>query len=154
MLFGSAHTLSGGALAPTIAETAHARTSPLEAEDIDRAPGRCIFLDVFHRAHDAQRCVRIVGRYLGKRDRSHPSADPGIDGDVLLAVRTEVGDGISDDARRGVELPEFRPRPRVDRLEPPVHRSVEHDIPARGEDAAVNGKPRILDAPGLAIAGD
>src|SRR4051794_5615965 len=71
----------------------------LKREDIHRASCRCVLLDVLHRADHAERGVRIVGRDLREGDRAHPAADAGIDGDVLLAVRTKIGDRVADDAR-------------------------------------------------------
>src|SRR3954464_12176524 len=71
----------------------------LQPEHINRASSGGVLLDVFHCADHAERRVRIVGGDLREGARPHPAADAGIDGDVLLPVRTRVGDRIADDAR-------------------------------------------------------
>src|SRR3954470_4566854 len=68
----------------------------LQPEHINRASSGGVLLDVFHRADDAQPGVRVVAGALREGDRAHPAADAGIDGDVLLAVRTKVGDRVAD----------------------------------------------------------
>src|SRR6185437_4528650 len=73
----------------------------------------------------------------GEQEPVAPNA--GVDRDVLPAVRTRVRDRIADDAGTHLELPEQRAALRIDRLEPPVERSVEHDVTARGEHAAPHG---------------
>ena len=101
-------------------------------------PGAVYFLMSFIAPTTPSAGVRIVGGDIGKRDRAHPAADARVDGDVLLAVGPEVGDRVADDARRDVELPELGAGARVERLEPAVHRPVEHHVAAGGEHAAVD----------------
>src|SRR6476620_10901445 len=76
MLFGSAQTVSGGRLAasapqrPTASPTIvsrRIRPSPArrsQPEDIDRASWRRVFLDLLHRAHNAEGSVGIVRRQV------------------------------------------------------------------------------------------
>src|SRR5581483_1230890 len=131
MLFGSAQTRRAAlkGCATTAAETVVAAqtlvaqafrpahtittTNALETKHIHRASWGRVLLDLFHRADDAERGVRIISGNFRERDRTHPSADARVDGDVLFAVRTEIRDRVADDPRRAVELPQLRPGPPI-----------------------------------------
>src|SRR5205085_7652640 len=89
----------------------------LETKDIHRASCGRVLLDVFHCANHAEPCIRIVGRDIRKGDGAHPATDAGIDRDILLDIRTEVGDRVRDDAGCDVELPEVIASSCVNRLE-------------------------------------
>src|SRR6185369_15640033 len=142
---------AGGAACAAAVSATTASVTRLEAEDIHRAPGRRLLLDLLLRADDAQRRVGVVGRDVGERHRAHPAADTRVDGHVLLAVWAAVGNRIADDARRAVELPQLIAGARVDRLEPAVHRAVEHDVAGGGEHAAVERELQVFHAPRLAV---
>src|SRR6185503_5726028 len=127
---------------------AHAATATnLEAEHIQRVPGPRVLLDFLHRADDPEPGIWIVDRDVWERDRAHPSADTGVDGDVLLAVRTQIGDRVRHDAGSALELPQLGAGARVDRLEPAVHRAVEHHVAGGREHAAVDRELLFLGAP-------
>src|SRR3954465_5727667 len=64
----------------------------LQPEHINRASSGGVLLDVFHCADHAAAGVRIVGGDLREGDRCGPAADAGIGGDVLIPIRTKVGD--------------------------------------------------------------
>src|SRR6187551_1925978 len=158
-LLGSAQTRSGGrccvprlwatAISSNVTTSVSPANRTLEREDIEHAPESRVLLDLFHRPDDAERRIGIVDRHVRRRDGAHPASNPGIDRDVLLAVGADVGDRIADDAGAGLELPQFGAAPRVHRLEPAVHRAEEDHVAAGGEDAAVDGELRVLDAPDL-----
>src|SRR5690606_9797157 len=120
-----------------------------QPEDVEHAARARVVLDALHGAYHAQRRVRIVVGDVGKRRRAHPAADPGIDGDVLLAIRTEVRDRVADDPGAGLELPQFPPGARVHCLEPAFERAVEDHVAAGDEHAAVERPARIADPPDL-----
>src|SRR4026207_2136964 len=69
----------------------------LKPEDINRIAGSGVLLDVFHRADHAEPRVWIVGGDGWERDGAHPPANARIDGDVLLAVGSEICDRVADD---------------------------------------------------------
>src|SRR5581483_9596816 len=97
-------------------------------EDIQRPSLRRVLRQIGHRGDEAERRGRIRGREVAGDDGAGPSAHAGEYGDVLLAVRAFVRDRLSDDSGTGLELPQLLAAARVDRLEPPVHRSVEGDV--------------------------
>src|SRR5690606_30266419 len=108
------HTTPASAATSSTAMAANGR---LEAEDIEHVPGVRVVLDVLHRADDAERGVRVVDRHGRIGDRAHPPADPGVDCDVLPAVRAEIRHRVADDPGAGLELPQLLPAARVHRLE-------------------------------------
>src|SRR5438477_1199390 len=154
MLFGSEQTRSGGGAPPTSADNATTATIVLKAEHIDGASRSRVLLDLFHRADDAERRVRIVGGDIRERDRAHPAADARVDGDVLPAIRADVRDWVRDDTRGDVKLPKLGAGAGVGCFEPAVHRAVEHDIAAGREHTAVDRKPLFLRAPRLPVVRD
>src|SRR2546423_13379612 len=52
--------------------------------------------------------VRKIGRYVAGDEQSHVPADTGINRDILISVRPEIRDRISDDSRANLEFPENR----------------------------------------------
>src|SRR5205085_11445633 len=86
-------------------------------EDIERASLRRVVGQVTHRVDEAERGCGVARVETGGDNRARPSADARKHGDVLLAVRAFVDDGLADDSRPGLELPEHFARARVDRFE-------------------------------------
>src|SRR5215470_9537501 len=87
--------------------------------------------DVSKRAERSQSCGRIVGADVRGDPDPRPPSDSRQYGDILLAVGTNVGHRVADDARRRLEFPQQVARLRIDRLQPAFHRAVEHDVAAR-----------------------
>src|SRR6185312_14288438 len=144
MLFGSEQTRSGAAIeSAEKAPSAHtARMS--EAKDIEHVSRLRCALDLLHGAHHAQRAIRVVIRYVRQSSRPHPSADAGIDRDVLLAVRPEERHRIADDAGSSLELPQDFARTGIDRTKPAIHRPVKREIATGRQHAAVDRKVIVL----------
>src|SRR5439155_24253098 len=90
----------------------------------------------------------IVGSHVAG-EQEPVAADPGVDGDVLLAVRAAKRNRRADDTRADLELPELAAGARVRRLEPAVERAVKHHV-AGGDDAAAPDGKLFLDLPDLA----
>src|SRR5919205_2668283 len=117
-----------------------------EPEDKERASLIGCVLKVRHRPHEPE-CGRLVPRVeICRDDHSRPAPDAGQNGHILLAVRTTIGRRLADYPRPGLELPEHRAGPRIDSLEPAVHRSIEGEAPGGGHRAAPNRK-RFFDRP-------
>src|SRR5262249_18716194 len=62
-----------------------------------------------------------------------PSADAGKDSDILLSIGTHIRDGITDDPRWRLELPQDFAGFGVQRFQPPFHRPVENHVSGRRE---------------------
>src|SRR3954462_10614061 len=108
---------------------------------------------IAERAESAQACRRVLVADSGGDADAGPSADPGEDGDVLLAVRSQVRHRVADDPGRSLEPPELLAGLPVDRLEPAFHRSVEDQAAGGGECPAIR-RERLLDLPDhLALRG-
>src|SRR6185295_5534725 len=82
----------------------------------------------------AQRAIRADGTEAGRRffepgrhADSGPPADTGEHTDVLLAL-IRPGVDVADDSRRCLELVKLLARLRVDRLQIPFERAVEHHV--------------------------
>src|SRR5690606_32037304 len=81
------------------------------------------------------------GRILSADTRGDADARPATDArqhvHVLLAVRTTVGAGVANDARRGLELPQQLAGLLIHGLEPAFHRAVERQAASGGQRPAV-----------------
>src|SRR6185503_4670254 len=129
-------------------------TASWQLEHVDHATLGGVLVEpvLVRQAHCAERRVRIVGRQILRDRQSEPATNTGVHRDVLLLVRAEEGHRRSDDSRADLVLPQQLSGLGVHRLEPAVHRSVEHQVGAGREDAA----PRrllLLDAPHLLAGG-
>jgi hypothetical protein len=82
--------------APSVNAAAHIVTASLWTEDIKQISRRTQCLDLFHRAHNTERSVRIIRGKVGQCRCSHPAANARIDGNVLLAVRAGERDRVTD----------------------------------------------------------
>src|SRR3954452_11770049 len=107
---------------------------------------------VRHRVDESEGGGAVVRIELTGDDGTGPAADSGENRNVLLSVRSLVGDRLADDPGAAFELPEELTGTRVDRFEPPFHRAVEDDVARRRDRAAPDGKV-LLDRPDL-FAGD
>src|SRR2546426_5094297 len=103
-------------------------------------PYTTLFRSITERADRAQRRRGIFGADAERHAGAGPAADPREHGDVLLAVRPEVGHRVADDARRALEPPQLGPGRGINRLEPAFHRAVEHDAAGRRQGPAVRGE--------------
>src|SRR6266566_7413192 len=90
----------------------------------------------------------IVGSHVAG-EQEPVAADPGVDGDVLLAVRAAKRNRRANDTRADLELPELAAGARVRCLEPAVERAVKHHVTG-GDDAAAPDGKLLLDLPDLA----
>src|SRR5207302_2855383 len=95
---------------------------------------------VAHRVDEAAARGLIAGIQADGDDGARPAADAVEDGDVLLAAGTAKGDGLADDSRGGLELPQQLAGARVHGLEPAVHGAVEDDVAGGGQRAAPDGE--------------
>src|SRR5438105_9117561 len=134
-----------------------AMTSPMaialallgNAEDIEHPTLACHTGQVFHCVDEPARGGAVARIEVVRYDETGPSTHARKHRDVLAAVAAAVRDRLPDDARDGLVLPELAPVLRVDRLEPAVHRSVEHEVAAGGERAAphregLRDRPHLL----------
>src|SRR5882724_7395239 len=112
---------------------------------------------IAERAERAQTSGRILGTDTGGHADAGPATDARIHRNVLLLVRPRVAHRVADDARGGLELPEFLAGLGVNRLEPAFHRAVE-DQAAGGRHCAAVSREVLLDLPfhgaGHGIPGD
>src|SRR5215216_4796556 len=105
--------------------------------------------EIAHGIDEAQRGAAVTGIKIAGNNGPGPAADARQHGDVLFAVRTAVSDGLTDDARAHLKLPERLACTGVYRFEPTVHSTVEDHIPRRGQRPAPDGEV-FLDAPDFA----
>src|SRR5690242_12699047 len=88
-------------------------------------------------------------RETGHRGTHHRCpANPGVDGDVLPAVRAEIGDGLRDHPGAELLRPQHLAAPRVHGAEPAVGGAIEHQV-AGGRDGAAHGHELFVDRPRL-----
>src|SRR5205085_11498213 len=111
-----------------------------QPEDPERAALGRVRGQIAHRIHEAERGAGVPRIEIARDDGAGPAADAVQDRDVLLTVRTAVGDRLADDSRGRLEAPQQLPRLRVHRLEPAVHRAVEDDVARRRERPTPHGK--------------
>src|ERR1051326_7592297 len=93
-----------------------------------------------HRVGEAEGRGSVARIDVGRDRQPRPPSDARQHRDVLLAVGSEVRDGLTDDSRLRLELPDQIAGARVDRFEPAVHRSVKDQVARRGQRAAAGGK--------------
>src|SRR5690349_18210390 len=117
------------------ASTATSTRRSGQREDIELASGARVLRQILHRADEAAARRRIFRRQLCRDDGAGPAANAREHGDVLLAVRTEIRDRLTDDARARLVLPLQRAGARVDGFEAAIHRAVEQNV-ARGHERA------------------
>src|SRR3954469_25064977 len=75
------------------------RAIDLQTEDINRASGGGVALDVLHRADDTESRIWIVRGNVGKCHSTHPAANPRVNRDVLPAIGAQIGNRIGHDPR-------------------------------------------------------
>src|SRR6266542_4269748 len=146
---GSAQTTRSRAIAGPPSASVHAtraRSALRQREDIEHASLRRTLLQIGHHVRESERGTAVARVEVAGNHRTGPSAHTGEHRDVLLAVGSAIGHRLPDDSRSGLELPQQRAALRVDRLEPAVHRAVEHDVAAGSH--AVN-TPRCPPGPGF-----
>src|SRR3989442_9264185 len=97
-------------------------------------------------ADRAERGGRILGADAERHTGAGPAAHSGEHGDVLLAVGSQIGHRVADDAGGRLELPQERAGGRIDRLQPAFHRAVEHDARGRRQRATIR-RQVLLDFP-------
>jgi hypothetical protein len=79
--------------------------------------------EITHRVDEAERGGGVARVELAGDNGAGPSADARENRDVLLAIRSQVRDGLTHDAGAGLVPPEWFSRARVNGLEPAVHRA-------------------------------
>src|SRR3954454_7950339 len=89
--------------------------------------GRCLG-KIFHGVDEPERGARVSDIQAAGHNGPGPAAHPGEHGHVFLAVRSPVHNRLADDPRANLELPDLGAVSGVERLEPAIHRPVEHDI--------------------------
>src|ERR1700754_488395 len=142
-----AATASTATRAKGTSRVAAARRSGFrQGEDIERPSGCGFRLEVRHDAGHAERAGGIPRIKVAGNDGACPAADPRQDGDILVPVRTTIGDRLADDPGAGLELPFQFAGPGVDGFEPAIHRSVEHQSAGGGHRAAPQ-RQVLLDGP-------
>src|SRR5213078_4639374 len=138
-LLGSAHTRRSRALPRTGKRRLNKATVTInlrEREHIEHASLVGVVGQVLHSGGKSQRRRLVASIQSARNDCSSPTADARQDGDVLLAIRTFVRRGLSNNSRTGLELPEKSPAFCIDGLEPPIERAVKDDISSGRERAA------------------
>src|SRR6185437_3728369 len=126
---------------------ARAIRNSLQSEYIQHTSRARVLLDVGHRPDRAKSRGRVRFRHARQGGGRKPTADAGVHGDVLLAVRSHERHRLTDDSRARLELPENLAGARVDGPEPAIERAVEHEIAAGREYAAEERQLRLLQRP-------
>src|SRR3954471_15735411 len=106
---------------------------------------------VTERAERAQSGSRIFGTDARGHADTGPATDTREHGHILLAIGTVIGHGVTDDARRGLVLPQVLAGLLVKRLEPAFHGAVEDQPTCRGEGPAVRREVLLVLPHGLAL---
>src|SRR6201994_771325 len=117
-----------------------------QGEDIERPSGCGFRLEIRHDAVHAKRAGGIPRIKVARDNGACPAADPRQDGDVFVAVRTTIGDGLADDPGAGPELPFEFAGLGVHGFEPAIHGSVENQSAGGGHRAAPK-RQVLLDGP-------
>src|SRR6185503_16860702 len=84
---------------------------------------------ILHRVDEPERRTRVSDIQTAGHDSPGPAPHPGQHGHIFLAVGAAIHDRLPHDPRAHLELPQLGPVSRIKRLEPAVHRAVEHDVP-------------------------
>src|SRR5689334_12868577 len=123
------------ASAATTSTTSARGARSTKREHIERASLRRHVRQVAHRTHESKRGGRVPRIEAARDDRAGPSAHTREHRDVLLSIRPAIRNRLPDDPGRRLVLPQERTRARIHRLEPSLHRAVEHHVARRGERA-------------------
>src|SRR5581483_3858517 len=117
----------------------------LKSKDIQHASRARVLLEVGYRPDRAEGRGRIGFRHARQRGGGKPSADAGVHGDVLLAVRPDKRHRLTHDSRARLELPEHLAGACINGAKPAVERAVEHEIAAGREHPAEERQLRLLE---------
>src|SRR5262249_16811131 len=103
--------------------------------------------DVFHEIRRRPYIRWIVSTHIARKQEP-VAAETRVHRHILFSIWACIGHRIAHDSRAYFEFLEEFAGLRIDRLEPAVERSVEHDIPG-GDESSAPGGIRLLHLPHL-----